>query len=95
MANYAMVALRIKQICHLHFFSCPVLGTVFQEQLAKIPEAETAQGVQSGKHHPVLLQAIADDLGLSVSHISDFELCLADHSPAVSTGHSLLFKLLL
>lgn len=38
------------------------------------------------KHHPLLLAAIADELGCSVGDIHDFELCLYDTQPSTVGG---------
>lgn len=38
------------------------------------------------KHHPLLLAAIADELGCNVSDIHDFELCLYDTQPSTVGG---------
>ncbi|CAK9784321.1 aspartyl aminopeptidase [Cutaneotrichosporon oleaginosum] len=38
------------------------------------------------KHHPLLLAAIADELGCAVADIHDFELCLYDTQPSTVGG---------
>lgn len=76
-------------VCLIVYFVCrlPVLATAFSEQLMGGPEAQS--GVQGGKHQPLLLAVLAEELGISVEDISDFELCLADHYPAVSLAFCL------
>ena len=43
---------------------------------------------QADKHHSVLVDLIAKDLGVERENIMDFELCLADCNDAVSIIHS-------
>lgn len=59
----------------------PVLATSVREQLemgakssAEVPE----DGNQAGKHHPVLIKLLTDELKVAADDILDFELCLAD-----------------
>ena len=42
------------------------------------------RGRQDGKHHPVLIELLSKELGVTKENILDFELCLADFVPAVS-----------
>lgn len=67
----------------------PVLATSIREQLetgvkstAEVPE----DGKQSGKHHPVLIKLLTDELKVSADDILDFELCLADAVPGTLGG---------
>ena len=39
---------------------------------------------QCEKHPPLLIKALAQELSVDPERIGDFELCLADHAPAVS-----------
>ncbi|KAF6039023.1 DNPEP [Bugula neritina] len=59
---------------------CPVIATAFQNQL--VEQKDVGNGIQSDKHHPLLLNLIAEELGVAAADISDFELCLADYQPA-------------
>ncbi|KAJ1980570.1 hypothetical protein H4R34_002409 [Dimargaris verticillata] len=43
-------------------------------------------GDTATNHHPELLQLLADELGVEVSQIMDFELCLHDTQPATLGG---------
>ena len=67
----------------------PVIATVAQEELTKTAAARPCpatptSGVvgQEAKHHPVLVKLICDQLGVTAEQICDFELSLADASPA-------------
>lgn len=68
-----------------------MIATKVQEELCGGPAQHT--GVQAGKHQPILLTLLATELGVSVDQISDFELCLADYSPAVSLEYPVHFFL--
>jgi len=72
---------------------CPIIATVAQEELTKTaaacpcPATPTSGVVgQEAKHHPVLVKLICDQLGVSAEQICDFELSLADASPAAIGG---------
>jgi len=79
----------------LIFDSCPVIATAFQNQL--VEQKDVGNGIQSDKHHPLLLNLIAEELGVAAADISDFELCLADYQPAVRllTNHWIYVCLLI
>merc|ERR1719383_999682 len=70
---------------------CPVLATVAMEELSKSdsgaasPDASGAKN-QASKHHPILVKLICDQLAINADQLMDFELCLADASPAVIGG---------
>ncbi|KAJ2389580.1 hypothetical protein GGI05_003460, partial [Coemansia sp. RSA 2603] len=49
-------------------------------------EAKAADEDDGAAHHPVLLERIAKELGVSAADISDFELCLYDTQKAVIGG---------
>ena len=64
----------------------PVLATTCQEQLdhgVKSTQDVPDQCNQSEKHHPILVKLLAEELSIKEEEIGDFELCLADHVPAV------------
>lgn len=67
-----------------------MIGTAVQEQL--VGEPMTYEGTQGAKHQPVLLRVLAEELGVKVEDISDFELCLADYNPAVSIDSSICWQ---
>ena len=73
-----------------YFVRLPVIGTAVQQQLLVGESTEDLTGTQGTKHQPVLIRAVAEELGVSVGDISDMELCLADHSPAVSLYQNLV-----
>merc|ERR1719383_1654102 len=70
---------------------CPVLATVAMEELsnsdsgAASPDASGVKN-QASKHHPILVKLICDQLAINTDQLMDFELCLADASPAVIGG---------
>lgn len=76
---------------YLLLFRLPVIGTAVQEQLLSSDSTEDLTGTQGTKHQPILIRAIAQELGVAVGDISDMELCLADHSPAVSVATQFIF----
>lgn len=49
---------------------------------------------QADSHHPLLMKAVLGSLGFQCSpeQVVDFELCLADTQPAVSTGTKTVIK---
>ena len=61
----------------------PVLGTAAREALER-PRGEGAAKGQ--KHHPLLLELLAEELGCSVDSIVDFELQLCDTQPSAVGG---------
>lgn len=65
-----------------YYFRCPIIGTAVEQQLNGGPTEHA--GTQGTKHQPLLLQAVAENLGVGAEAISDLELCLADYYPAVS-----------
>ena len=68
-------------------YRLPVLATAVQDQLYKEQHPDSTMpttGYQSKKHQPALLRIIAEELGIKVEEISDFELSFADYQPAVS-----------
>ncbi|ELU07857.1 hypothetical protein CAPTEDRAFT_158105 [Capitella teleta] len=67
----------------------PVLATCVQEQLETglTSTKDVPDGCgQDGKHHPVLVELLSQELRVSKENILDFELCLADHVPATLGG---------
>ena len=67
-----------------------VLATVAMEELSKTDAANDATEAaavknQASKHHPILVKLICDQLGVAPEQLMDFELCLADASPAGQT----------
>ena len=67
-----------------------VLATVAMEELSKTDTANDATEAaavknQASKHHPILVKLICDQLGVAPEQLMDFELCLADASPAGQT----------
>jgi len=70
---------------------CPILATVAMEELSKTDSANDSKEAsavknQASKHHPILVKLICDQLGVAPEQLMDFELCLADASPAVIGG---------
>lgn len=65
----------------------PVLATAFFEQLQKTDAPQQKQQADgAGKHHPLLLGLLAEQLHVDTASIMDFELCLADTQPATIGG---------
>lgn len=64
----------------------PIFGLA--QALNRKVDAEEAVGTPSmpTKHHPILLELLAEELGCAVSHIQDFELSLYDTQPPASGG---------
>eukprot|EP00123_Amoebidium_parasiticum_P006254 comp17252_c0_seq1/m.16310 comp17252_c0_seq1/g.16310 ORF comp17252_c0_seq1/g.16310 comp17252_c0_seq1/m.16310 type:complete len:462 (-) comp17252_c0_seq1:544-1929(-) len=64
----------------------PVLAQAIKQQVEGETKAEGDGVNQTGKHHPLLLNLMAKELGCNASDILDFELCVADTVPACVGG---------
>jgi len=67
----------------------PVLATTAAEEMLNKKPAEDSEPKtkkQSDKHHPILINLLAEELKVSADSIWDFELCLADHADGVIGG---------
>lgn len=70
----------------------PILGLATEQlnkradEAAKVTPQAVGSPVMAEKHHPVLLDLLAAELGISVEQIQDFELSLYDTQPASIGG---------
>lgn len=63
----------------------PVLATAIKAELNKT-ESQTDKKESPAKHHPLLLQMLADQLGCNPDDICDFELQACDTQPSIAAG---------
>jgi len=61
----------------------PILATAVKKQLGDKPEEKSAD---KAKHHPLLLQILADKLKVDVSAIQNFDLSVCDTQPGAIGG---------
>lgn len=65
----------------------PLLATNVAAQLESPSTLSTGVPTgQAAKHNPLLMNLLSSELGCAIADIMDFELCLADHQPAVIGG---------
>ncbi|KAL5748305.1 hypothetical protein ACOSQ2_025602 [Xanthoceras sorbifolium] len=64
----------------------PVLATSIKEELNKVVSSIETTNTFSSKHHPILIQMIASQVGCFPDDICDFELQACDTQPSIVAG---------
>merc|ERR1712227_1153780 len=66
----------------------PILAQAATYELNKVEKpAEVGRGISiAGKHHPLFIRLIEQELGVEAKDILDVELCFADHQPGQIGG---------
>nr|CCA15777.1 aspartyl aminopeptidase putative [Albugo laibachii Nc14] len=56
----------------------PILATAIRAELEKSVKNESKESKEKPKHHSLLVELIATELGVAIDQVCDFELCLFD-----------------